>query len=177
MNLKEAAYRIAMKHIEAIPWEEKLPPGKITPKHEEDFDKILDMVNTKKVTNAQKFYDLLSGVHIDKVMLRDLVTRVIQKGKSEEIVKTVFLLGEGKPMGDSSPSKGLKILSESWVKGQMDDGELTRKIKPKFWPLFRDKEWLAKESQVTDKKDTKPKEESWTTKTKREVEQEKQKKV
>jgi hypothetical protein len=173
MSIKEAAYRVALKHVEAIEWEEKLPAGKITKEHEDNFDKVLDKVNKKQISNANDFYSQLEDIGIDKVMLRDLVVRVISKGNSEDIVKMVFLLGEGKPMGDKSHGKGLKILTESWVKRQLDDGELTRKVKPKFWPLFRDKAWLDKENKGSEKEKEIDKEKFWTTRNRREMEEEK----
>lgn len=147
MILKEAAYRIALEHINALTYEEKLPKGKVTPEHEKSFNEALDRVLKKKTLSAKEFYDDLEDHGIDKVMLRDLVARVISKGSSEDLAKMVFLLGEGKPIGAKSTGAGLKILTESWIKRQLDDGELTKRVKPKFWPFFRDNAWIEKENQ------------------------------
>lgn len=150
MNIKEAAHRIALDHV-ALTWEEKLPKGTITKEHEDTFRRVLDDVNNKKIDSADDFYTQLDTLGIDKHMLRDLVSRVISKGKSDEIVKMVFLLGQGRPLGESSSGKGLKILTDTWIKRQLDDNEIIRRVKPKFWPLFREKSWIEKEQQGIDK--------------------------
>ena len=138
---KEAAHSIALQHLASF----VLFSAKITKENEDSFMAVLDKLNKKQITNKNEFYDRLQDLNIDKLMLKDLVTNVMHRGSSEDIVKMVFLLGEGKLMGEKSPSKGLGILQESWVERQIPDSELTKKIKSKFWPLFRNKEWLAKE--------------------------------
>ena len=138
-NIKELAYRIALDSLYA---------AKITPELEENFKNILDEVNRKRITTTDAFYTQLDTMGIDKQVLRDLVANIITKGKPDEIVKMIFLLGEGKPVGDKSSGKGLKVLSEDWVKRQLDDSELMRRVKPKFWPLFRDSAWIEKEQKI-----------------------------
>lgn len=139
-STKEICNRIALTYVESFQLR-----SKVTEEQKENFSKVLEDINKKRITNTDDFYAQLDILGIDKRSLLDLVANIITTGKSDDIVRMVFLLGEGKPFGEKSTGKGLKLLTESWVKRQLDDKELMRRIKPKFWPLFRDKSWLEKE--------------------------------
>lgn len=165
MSLKESSYKIAMGYIEKI-------SADITKEVKDNFLKLIQDIHDGKINTPSKFYSNLIAIGIKKAMLKDIILDFLSTGKPEEIVKIVYFLGEGKPLGSKTESKGLKILAESWVKRQFDDSELTSKILPLYWCLFRDKSWLIEEQKGLKKEENK--ENYWTTRNRKEIEEEKE---
>ena len=104
------------------------------------IEKGTELIKTKKIQNLDQFYLFLDEEGISKKEFIDGVSHILDGSNLKKKISLGLFLGEA--------YNGIGLLPYSWWERRIDDYDLRKEYEPKWWPLFRDKQWVE-ENKVT----------------------------